>query len=370
MAQSIRQERQEKLHRVRAYMRGRKLDVVLLTTRTNFSWLTAGSLNHVAMATSEGVTTLAVTPRSVHILANAIEAPRMMAEELAAEEFRLVEFPWHDDASRRAAVMDLAGGRKKAAADTDLYGLPRLDADFAELRYSMTEGEIARYRKLGRDVSEILETVCAEIEPGETEWQVDGLLAELSLARGIRPFVRLVAADRRIERFRHPISTPTKIRRQAMVVTCGERHGLVVAASRLVNFGSLSKALRRKHQAVCNIDAALILASRPGTAIGDVLAKGIEAYAAEGFADQWQLHHQGGPTGYLGREFIATPGERRRVQVNQPFAWNPSITGTKSEDTVLATEKGPELLSRPIDWPTVEGRCEAGTVVRADILVR
>jgi Xaa-Pro aminopeptidase len=351
-------------------MRQKRLDLVLLTTRANFSWLTAGSLNHVAQATSEGVTTLAVTARGAWVLASAIEAPRMMAEELDADEFRLVTFPWHDDAARRSAVMDLTSGRKKVAADTDLCGLPRLEADFAALRFSMTDGEIARYKRLGRDVAEILETVCTEIQPGETEWQVDGLLAELSLARGIRPFVRLVAADRRIERFRHPISTPTPIRRRAMVVTCGERHGLVVAASRLVNFGPLSKALRRKHQAVCNVDAAMILATQPGRQVAEVLQAGIAAYEAEGFAEQWQLHHQGGPTGYLGREYLATPGETRRVQPNQPFAWNPSITGTKSEDTILATDAGPVLLSRPVDWPTIEGACEAGTVPRADILVR
>jgi len=364
-----RDERREKLRRVRAYMRRRKLDVVFVTTRAGFSWLTAGGLNHVPMATAEGVTTLAVAARSAYILANTIEAPRMVDEELSAEEFRLVTFPWHDDAARREAVMDLATG-KRAAADTDLYGLPRLKADFDELRYSMTASEVVRYKKLGLEVSEILETVCCEIEPGETEWQVDGLLAELSLARGIRPFVRLVAADRRIERYRHPISTKRKIHRRAMVVTCGERHGLVVAASRLVNFGSISKALKRKHQAVCNIDAALILATEPGAKVGDVLQVGIDAYAAEGFADQWHLHHQGGPTGYLGREYIATPAERRRVQVNQPFAWNPSITGTKSEDTILATDRGPVLLSGPLDWPTIEGQAAEGAVTRADILVR
>jgi len=366
---TLKEERREKLRRVRAYMRRRKLDVVFLTTRAAFSWLTAGGLNHVPMATAEGATTLAVTARSAYVLANAIEAPRVMDEELSADEFRLVTFPWYDDAARREAVMDLATG-KRAAADTELYGLGRLKADFDELRYSMTPSEITRYKKLGQDVSEILETVCTEIEPGETEWQVDGLLAELSLARGIRPFVRLVAADRRIERYRHPISTKQKISKRVMVVTCGERHGLVVAASRLVNFGSISKSLKRKHQAVCNIDAALILATEPGASVGDVLRVGIEAYAAEGFAEQWRLHHQGGPTGYLGREYIATPDERRRVQPNQPFAWNPSITGTKSEDTILATEQGPVLLSGPLDWPTIEGQTPEGTVTRADILVR
>jgi Xaa-Pro aminopeptidase len=350
-------------------MRRKKLDVLFLTARANFSWLTAGGVNHVPMATAEGASTLAVTPRRACVLANAIEAPRMMAEELPADEFRLVTFPWHSDRLKREAVMDLAAGRR-AAADTDLYGLKRLGADFAELRYSLTAAEVVRYKRLGRDVSLLMETVGRAIEPGDTERQVAGLMAELAVAEGIRPFVRLVAADRRIERFRHPIPTSRKVRRRVMYVICGERGGLVAAATRLVGFGPVPAALRRKHQAVCRVDAALILSTRPGARVGDVLAAGIEAYAREGFADEWQLHHQGGPTGYLGREFIAAPGERRRVLRNQAFAWNPSITGTKSEDTILATDRGPALLTRPADWPTVEAEFAGRGIPRADILVR
>ena len=65
-------------------------------------------------------------------------------------------------------------------------------------------------------------------------------------------------------------------------------------------------------------------------------------------------------------------GTRRRPRcvANQAFAWNPSITGTKSEDTILATDKGPALLTRPVDWPTLEVEFAGRTVPRADILVR
>jgi Xaa-Pro aminopeptidase len=350
-------------------MRRHSLDVALLTSRANFAWLTAGGLNHVATATVDGATTLVVTPRKVTALANAIEAPRIMAEELPADEFTLIEVPWHDDRARRSAVMDLTSGRR-AAADTSLYGLKPLPADFAELRYSLLPSEIARYRRLGRDVSLVLETAGFAIEPGETERDVEGLMAELALAQGIRPFVRLVAADRRIDRFRHPLPTKRAIRRRVMMVICGERHGLVVAASRLVNFGPVSRTLKAKHEAVCRVDAALIGATRPGRAVGEVLREGIAAYEREGFGPQWRLHHQGGPTGYLGREFLATPDERRRVHRNQAFAWNPSITGTKSEDTILATEGGAVLLSQSVDWPTVQVEHPGGTLPRADILVR
>ncbi len=363
------QERSDKLERVRQYMKDAGIDVIFLTTRANFSWLTAGSLNHVNTAMTEGVTTLAVTADKLYLLANSIEAPRMLAEELDAADVELLGFPWHDDAARKAAVMQLVG-TGSAASDAELYGLPKLGADFAALRYSLSAGEIRRYRKLGHEVSEILEAVGKTIRAGQSEREVEAMMAERALRAGMRPFVRLVAADERILRFRHPITTDKKIDKRVMYVICAERGGLIVAATRLVNFVPLSDELRRKHQTVCNVDGAMILATMPGVAVGDVLRAGIEAYEREGFADEWQLHHQGGPTGYAGREFLATPGEGRKVQVNQPFAWNPSITGTKSEDTILATPEGPVLISKPIDWPQLEVTIGGRTIHRADILVR
>jgi Xaa-Pro dipeptidase len=47
------------------------------------------------------------------------------------------------------------------------------------------------------------------------------------------------------------------------------------------------------------------------------------------------------------------------VQENQAFTWNPSLPGTKSEDTVLASSRGLEMITRPVLYPivsmTVEG---------------
>ena len=43
-----------------------------------------------------------------------------------------------------------------------------------------------------------------------------------------------------------------------------------------------------------------------------------------------------------------------RIQGNQAFAWNPSIAGTKSEDTILLSDKGTEIVSQVGDWPCTE----------------
>ena len=68
-------------------------------------------------------------------------------------------------------------------------------------------------------------------------------------------------------------------------------------------------------------------------------------YADAGFPDEWRLHHQGGLTGYASRELIATPATQHRIATDQAFAWNPSITGAKAEETFVLTQSGPLVVT-------------------------
>jgi antitoxin VapB len=242
--------------------------------------------------------------------------------------------------------------------------------DIARLRRSLTAEEAERYRALGADVGQALAEACMKVEPGMSEHEAAAVLAAQHLERGIAPIVVLVAADERVLKYRHPIPTANRINRIVMLVVCGRRHGLIVSATRLVSFGPISDELREKHDAVARVDAALIAGTRVGARIGDIFKDGLEAYAAEGFADEWQLHHQGGPTGYAARDYRATADIDDAVEPSQAFAWNPSITGTKSEDTIIAALDGPEILSASPGFPTIEAAIGDQRFQRSDILVR
>jgi Xaa-Pro aminopeptidase len=241
--------------------------------------------------------------------------------------------------------------------------------EIAELRFSLIEPEMERYRKVGRYTEESIRTVCKLLKPGLTEDAIAGMLAEELYSRGVTPVVLLIAADERMEKFRHPINTDKRVEKSVMVVCCGRKWGLVVSCTRIVHFGELPSELRRKHDAVLKVDTALNLSTRVGEEIGSVVKKGIETYKEVEFDEEWKLHHQGGPTGYSPREFRAMPDERRTVLPNQAFAWNPSIAGTKSEDTILVTDEGIEFLSLSLDWPMVEVEYRGEVVQREDILV-
>jgi hypothetical protein len=56
------------------------------------------------------------------------------------------------------------------------------------------------------------------------------------------------------------------------------------------------------------------------------------------------------------------------IQENQAFTWNPSLAGTKSEDTILASSKGPEMITRPMSYPTLSMTVDGTSFVRPDIL--
>ncbi len=94
----------------------------------------------------------------------------------------------------------------------------------------------------------------------------------------------------------------------------------------------------------------------------------IEAYERAGYGAEWELHHQGGAVGYESREYLATPGSADAVALGQAYAWNPSITGCKSEDTILVGQVGPEVITAMPGWPTAPVAAEGQVLERPAVL--
>lgn len=336
----------EREARLAAWCRDHGHAGVVLRRRANIAWLTEADV-HVDSGSPLGVAALVWTPDEKLALTDTIEARRLAEEELDPS-WKVVIREWFEPRPDPAP----------APGSTFVADWP--DDRIAPLRWPLTGPEIATVRALGAETAEAMQRHLAEdVRPGWTEFEVAGRFSGALIARGIEPRVVLVAADERIARYRHPIPTRKRVERTLMLVVCAQRRGLIVALTRLVSFGALSDDLRRRHDAVCAVDAALHEATRPGRRWGDLLGVARQAYAAHGFPDEWRLHHQGGPMGYEPRDFCVTPGEERAVVENQLVGWNPSITGTKSEDTILST--GEVVTSAP-GWP-LRG-------VRPDILAR
>ena len=50
---------------------------------------------------------------------------------------------------------------------------------------------------------------------------------------------------------------------------------------------------------------------------------------------------------------MATPGSQEVVVEGQAFAWNPSITGAKVEDTILVRAAGNEIITLTPSLPAI-----------------
>jgi len=133
-----------------------------------------------------------------------------------------------------------------------------------------------------------------------------------------------------------------------MLVVSAERGGLYANVNRMVHFEEPDTELKRRHEA-CEILLRRMReeVTRPGRTLADAFKVCQRFYAEAGFPDEWRLHHQGGLTGYTSREIIATPHTQQEIQAGQAFAWNPSITGAKAEETFILTNDGSEQITGP-----------------------
>ncbi|HEX2042152.1 MAG TPA: M24 family metallopeptidase [Acidimicrobiales bacterium] len=364
---SRREEMAVKLRLLRSWLERHSLEGVLIGSQAGFAWVTAGGESHVSLAQEAGAASVLVTVYDAFLLCANIELARFGDEQVAGLGLTLEEWPWHEPEGGRALLERLCRP-DRVVSDLGAQGLAPAPPDLARLRRTLLPSEVGRYRHLGADAAEAVETACRAVRPGDSELDVAARVASECRRRDILALVNLVGGDGRIDRYRHPLPTTHRVERVLLVALTGRRHGLHASLTRIVAFGPPDAERAARHRAVARVDARMLLESRPGATLAEVLAAGIEQYEREGFPGQWRLHHQGGLTGYAGREVFATPSADHRLQTAQAVAWNPSITGTKSEDTALVTDAGPQLLTRSPDWPRVTVELPQGAVDRPILL--
>lgn len=354
-----------KIARIKDLLQAHSLDALLLNRVSNFAWATCGAASYINTAVADGAASLLFTPSGRYLIADNIEAPRLSQEEdLEAQGWEFCVGPWFE---KNHAVAGLAGGLK-LGADGPYPGAADLSESFPALRAALTSEEDDRFRLLAKACAASMDAAIRSIRPGMTEHEIAGRLAGEAAGRGIQPTVDLVATDERIYRIRHPLPTDRRLESYAMLVLCGRKWGLVCSITRLIHFGPLPADLRTKQAAVARLDAFFITATRPGRKIRDIFQEAANVYRAVGYPDEWRKHHQGGLAGYEPREIVATPTVEGDVSLGQVYAWNPSITGSKSEDTILIGEQNNEILTTVPGWPVIQVEVDGALIERPAIL--
>lgn len=366
-------EIEEKTARLTRMLVTENLGGVLLTAQHNFSWLSAGGSNGIDLSREPGAGAFLVRRDGKRfVLANRIEMPRLLAEEISEDDFEPIEFAWEEEKaalflSTRAISLLVDGAL--LGSDLPLNAQARtIEGAIAGCRYQLTAAEIERYRALGTDAAEVIGDLMKSLTPGETEKAIARRATNNLAARDIRAVVALVAGDERLRRFRHPVPTDNIWKNLVMLVVCARRNGLIASLSRIVCAGPVPDELRRRTVAAASVNAQLSAATRPGTSGRDLYRVAAQAYAAEGFPGAEKFHHQGGACGYRTRDWVVHPLCDERVQVTQAFAWNPSLSGTKVEETAILLDDGLETISASPDWPSIRVMVAGRDYLSSDVL--
>lgn len=342
-----------------------QVDALLLRKASSFAWATCGASSYINTASTDGLASLLITPSNRYLITTNIEATRLEKEEQLVEQgWQLKAAPWFESPD---VIKELASG-SRLAVDGDLPGGLNLSAEISRLRSVLLPEEVERFVRLGKMCAGAMDQAIRQVKPGMNEFEIAGLLAGQAESRGVQAIVNLIATDERVYRYRHPLPTKKQMEQYAMLVLCGRRWGLVCSITRLVHFGALPDELKRKQEATAVVDGTFLKETRPGRPLNEILQLAIDAYARTGYPEEWRLHHQGGPAGYEPRETVATPASTDIVALHQVYAWNPSITGTKSEDTILVGETENSVLTEINGWPSVTVEVQGHPVKRPAIL--
>jgi Xaa-Pro aminopeptidase len=347
-------EVQKKIHDLRTLMSRYRLAGLRLRGVDWFSWLTGGGSSVVIFTSEVGVAEVFLTLTDAWILTSRIERDRLAQEEVPMD-FKVLAFPWQED---RATSHFISGklGDQPIASDRPQGRESHLPREIQFLKMTLSFDEVHRYRELGQLAAEAMTEALSRADPSWTEAELAGAGAEALWRRQIDPALVMVGGQRRSQLYRHPVATSEVLGNRAMMVFCARAHGLYANLTRFVFFQQPTDEEIYLYQLVAQVEAAAFEASRPGQSLSQVYMRMRQAYAEVGQPSEIDRHHQGGPTGYLSRELIATPDLHAywKIENSMALAWNPSFSGVKIEDTVLVTPQGLEVLTWDSQWPSFE----------------
>lgn len=360
-------EWEEKEQKLRTLLTQEQLDGVCLFKFTNFSWFTAGGTNRVVTGSEMGCAVLLMTKDQKYIIAPSNEMDRLLNEQVYDQDYMPIIYPWYETPMKSIQhLIDF----DKLGCDIAHPHMRNVASKIDPLRYSLTDNEILKARELANICSDAVSSTCSELQTLITEFEIAAQLSRKLWSHGVRPAVLLVGTDERVYTCRHPVPTSKKLKNYAMLSIVGEREGLHISLSRSVHIGKCSEELQVKYDKVVQVDNAMIAHTIVGQSSEHPFQLGQQAFESVGYSNEWQNHHQGGPTGYSPREYRAGEGRVDHIYDHQLYAWNPTLQGTKSEDTILTIkDQTPQILtSIPSWWPSTQYEQEGKVMVRPSIL--
>jgi antitoxin VapB len=338
-----------KISALRNLLSEKELDVLILRRNPNLAWVISGRA-HVPTTIDAACFDLVVTSDSTFAVTNAIEAPRLAAEEFPdGLEIKVVQW-W--EGRNHGLAPDL-----KIGSDQPGPGLIDLSLEIEMLRASLDIYDQGRIASISARAAKALGDAMKEVIPSDREIDVAARITSALWQNNLEISFLGVAGESRVKRFRHPLPTDALIGDRASASICAKEKGLIASVTRIVTFNQLSQSEESEYTSLLEVEADLLDATIVGNPFSSVIVVATHSYGSHGFDnDEWHRHHQGGPSGFLPRDWPATQTSARLIQENQVIAWNPTGKGWKCEDTIITSAAGITILSIDSTWPTREVR--------------
>jgi Xaa-Pro dipeptidase len=343
-------EVKEKERRVRKYLQENNYDAMIIGRQDNFYWYTCGGNNRVVITSETGFSVLVITRDQTYVIAQVMDAQRVMDEELQGLDMELVRLKWYEESREQKAAQITKGMR--VLSDIPVEGAQCQPGEIYKLHYPLTSNEIEKCRWIGNKTEEILRKVADEIKPGMTEHEVEAMFLYEYGRENMNCEVVLVGSDERIAKYRHPNPSDKKIGKLALIHPGVRKWGLHANVTRMLYFGDkLPEDVRHKYEQAGMLEAATISMCIPGEKFSEILNARKQLLKEYGLADEWEYHYPGGITGYLLCDASVCGSPDSRAVINQTYDWFVTITGVKVEELSVNTEKGREVLSVTGKWP-------------------
>lgn len=356
----------DNLKKIQKWLGTTSYNGVVLGRRDNFKWITQHNANAVVTNAEVGVGFLIIErDGSVKLAADSSDCPRMKEEQNALNA-ECILVPWYETTDK--FLTEYCRG-KGYASDMGIPGTVNVQSELVDIRMQLNETEVQRYREIGQECAAIVEAVARNAKPGDTENEVAARIKTGCIEKGISPDCVLVGSDERILNYRHPVPTDKEIKGSLMVVLGGEKYGLNISMTRMVYYDDIPDEIAERMEKTQYIFASMQGMMRDGMSYKEYFEKLQKLYAEAGWPEEWKMHHQGGPTGYGCREFVVTPDTEGVLKEGQVYAWNPTIFGTKCEETTYLKDGRVEILTRTDKWPCAVISTKYGEVSVACIMM-
>lgn len=337
----------QKYERVQQFLKDHQFSGLILTRPANIAWATCGA-DVPRRFDGQPVAALLMTPDSRILLGRKVDCDLLPPSAISEMGFEFHDCDWPHGSSELWQGRD---ERKSLACDQQIDAYMNASTDVSAMRLPLSPQDVIWLRKLGYRVAYAVESAAREFRRGSTEAQIASDVAARLIRHEVVPERIQVWGDGRAHHWRNWNYGREPVERECTISVVARRHGLHVAVSRTVSFGTPSKELRWTFADMSTAHAAAMTYLQNQSELSTVWSQVEQTYDKLGDATHWRETEPGCVTGYELCEAPISASSRFRLAPGMPVICRSVIGSARAVDTVLVRESNNKVVTQTGEWP-------------------